>query len=537
MASEQSTTQSTSSVWLGHHHRQGALLALIAIIVILGIFFRVANLDRKVYWHDETYTNMAIAAYTTADVEADLFDGRIITPDAVQTYQQLNPNKTMADVAHRLAIEEPQHPPLYSLLARRWAHIFGTSVTSLRSLSAIFGILLLPAMYWLCLELFQLPAMGWMAICLVAVSPFHVLYAQEARSYSLWAMVVALSSAALLRAMRLNHRRAWGLYALTLSLSFYTILLSVLMAVGHGLYVLVHERCRYSLRVGHYLVAALVAIITFSPWIWVLQRNASSTESVSGWTSQPLQLVDLVKAWAANISRLFFDINLDADDPLIYSAPIIVLLLLLLVYAVQAIWRHAPWQVWTFLLLLGAIPALALIMPDLLLGGRRSAISRYLIPTYLCLQLALAYQLCRQMVAVRLWQQRLWQIITSLIILAGVISCTVSLQADTWWIKKNSHHHPQTARIINQAERPLLVSSNFNVNLGELMSLSYLLDAHVRLQLVQEPAVPQMPTGFSDVFIFNVSPDLKRQIERQQGRQIEPVYESGRLSRLARPEP
>lgn len=43
-------------------------------------------------------------------------------------------------------------------------------------------------------------------MALIAVSPFHVLYAQEAREYSLWTVTILLSSAALLRAMRVKTK-------------------------------------------------------------------------------------------------------------------------------------------------------------------------------------------------------------------------------------------------------------------------------------------------------------------------------------------
>ena len=34
------------------------------IFLVVGVFFRFANLDAKVYWHDETYTSLRISGYT-----------------------------------------------------------------------------------------------------------------------------------------------------------------------------------------------------------------------------------------------------------------------------------------------------------------------------------------------------------------------------------------------------------------------------------------------------------------------------------------
>jgi hypothetical protein len=37
---------------------------LLVIILVLGLFFRFANLDRKVYWSDETFTSLRVSGYT-----------------------------------------------------------------------------------------------------------------------------------------------------------------------------------------------------------------------------------------------------------------------------------------------------------------------------------------------------------------------------------------------------------------------------------------------------------------------------------------
>jgi len=66
---------------------------------------------------------------------------------------------------------------------------------AIRSLSAIISLLVFPGVYWLLPGIWVVN--GWIAIALIAVSPFHILYAQEAREYSLWTVTIALSSAAL----------------------------------------------------------------------------------------------------------------------------------------------------------------------------------------------------------------------------------------------------------------------------------------------------------------------------------------------------
>jgi uncharacterized membrane protein len=90
----------------------------------------------------------------------------------------------------------------------------------------------------------------------------------------------------------------------------------------------------------------------------------------------------------------------------------------------------------------------------------------------------------------------------------------MSSQAEAWWNKGASHYNINRAEIINQASRPLLISSNNSLNPGDLLSLSYLLDSKVRLQLVIEPNIPQVPDGYSDIFVYNTSKELNSKLEK-----------------------
>ena len=173
---------------------------------------------------------------------SQLCNGQEIGIEDLQKYQRLAPEKSLTDTVKSLAIEDSQHPPLYYLMVRLWVQQFGSSVAAIRTLSALISLVAFPCLFWLCLELFESSLVGWVALTLLAVSPIHILFAQEAREYSLWTVTILLSSASLLRAMRLNTTFSWGIYAISLALSFYTFLLSGLVAIGHFVYVLIAEK-------------------------------------------------------------------------------------------------------------------------------------------------------------------------------------------------------------------------------------------------------------------------------------------------------
>ena len=243
------------------------LRLFIIVLLLVGVFFRFVNLERKVYWHDEAYTGLRISGYTKKEFVHQVFNGRVIGVESFKKYQYPNLEKGTMDTINSLAREEPQHSPLYYVMERWWVQIFGNSVAVTRSLSVIISLLAFPLIYWLCWELFYSRLSGWIAVALLSVSPIHVLYAQEAREYSLWTVTILLSSATLLRAMRLGSRQLWSLYAVTVALALYTFLFSSLVAIAHAIYVFAIERFRFSQTVKYYLVGTSVGFIAFTPWI------------------------------------------------------------------------------------------------------------------------------------------------------------------------------------------------------------------------------------------------------------------------------
>jgi 4-amino-4-deoxy-L-arabinose transferase-like glycosyltransferase len=87
------------------------------------------------------------------------------------------------------AVSGSDHPPLHSLLLHGWIAVAGRSEFAVRYLSLWWGVLGLALLYLLG-KLFFDKSTALLATLLLAISPFHVWYSQEARMYSL---AVALS--------------------------------------------------------------------------------------------------------------------------------------------------------------------------------------------------------------------------------------------------------------------------------------------------------------------------------------------------------
>ena len=507
------------------------LRVLIVVVLVLGIFFRFANLGLKAYWIDESYTSLRISGYTETEFIQQVVDGQVRNIKYLQKYQRLNSEKTVVDTVKGLALEEPQLAPLYFVAARFWVQLFGDSVAVTRSMSAVFSLLALPCMYWLCLELFESSLTAWLAVSLLAVSPFQIVYAQEARPYSLLVLMILLSGAALLRGMRLKTNSSWAIYAATVALGFYSHLLFALVVLGHGIYVVISENLRLNKTVIGYLLAASAGFIALSPWTVFLFINAENIHQKIAWQSLSIPLSKLGGTWVLNITRQFFDVGSYSDLPRLYFLlilPVILMILIIVGASFYVLLSQTERRVWLFVMTLTCVTLAIFLLADLILGGMRSLNTRYMIPCYLGMHIAVAYFLAVKMTSpqVTIHLQKLWRLALAALLSIGIISCCIYLPADSWWNKDRSYIHIPIARIINSASRPLLITDLwvYNVDkIGNLLGLSYLINSQTNF-LVLPPRIVEIPQKFNEIFLYNISAEFKNEIEKNTRYETPTIY-------------
>lgn len=523
---------------------------LIIIILVLGLFFRFVNLDRKIYWMDETYTSLRISGYTESEVAQQLLEGQILSLQDLHQYQRINPEKSIVDTVKGLATEEPQLAPLYFILVRFWAQMFGDSVAAIRSFSAFLSVLALPCIYWLCLELFESSLVGWLASALLAISPFQLVYAQEARQYSLWTVAILLSSASLLRAIRINTWRSWGIYAVTVAVGVYSHLFFVLVAIAQAIYVFVINNYRWNKALKGYFLSSIVGIIAFSPWIVVILTNYKQALAMTAAQDTKTPLLYFLKSWLGNLSRNFIDTGFSSGSPfavpwyhLVLPSLSILVITALVIYSLYFLARDSPKRAWLFIFLLIGFTSLVIIIPDLILGRRTSVTGRYMIPSYLGIQLSVSYLLGSKLnptLSVKRFHQ-FWKLILLALLTSGVISCVIISQSQTWWNNLTDTHNRQLAQVINQTSNPLVIQEIDSVppryNVFNLISLSYLLNSEVKFKFIPKNTVTKIPPKFSNIFFMAPSNVLQSGIERDYQTKIEPIdgNPESRLWKLVKP--
>ena len=175
--------------------------------LIIGAGLRLSQLTSKPPWTDEFSTIVFSLGNSFRTVPLD----RAITLDVL--LQPLQPSSAgVLAVVHNL-LSESNHPPLYFMLAHWWMQFWPSAdgistLWAARSLSALLGAASIPAVYGLGWLAFHSRLVSQLAAAIMAVSPYGIFLAQEARHYTLAILWVIVSLGYLVIATRhIQHRK------------------------------------------------------------------------------------------------------------------------------------------------------------------------------------------------------------------------------------------------------------------------------------------------------------------------------------------
>ncbi|MBW4658257.1 MAG: glycosyltransferase family 39 protein [Drouetiella hepatica Uher 2000/2452] len=537
----------------------------------MGIFFRFVNLDRQVFWDDEAFTALRMSGYTAAELQQILYTSEDLSFPEIQKYLAPNLDKGIGDVIQGLALEDPHIPPFYILILRAWVQFLGeagkelcgSSLGVMRSFSAIAGVLSLPAMYWLGLELFRSRLAASLGVALMAVSPFFVVYSQEARAYSFWGLITLASSALLLRTLRQPTKLRWLLYALSVSFGIYTHLFSILVTVGHGIYIFMVERYRFSKNFVSYLLATALGVATFTPWLVILISNARKTEEMvynSDVKLEKAPFLSMISMWIGNISRIFFDVGVGSSDRLndiILLVPIILPCFLLAICSIYFLCKNSSFRTWLFVIALIAVPAVFYVAVDVTQGIKVSGIPRYSVAIFIGIQLAVAFTFST-ILTQKIYESdrllslsnsknfieqethdkknyrttgvvgnyRFWKTLLVIVLSLGVISCMTRIPAKVWWNKgpENTRYVVEISSLIHRSHHPVVMTDDA---LNRVAAFGYELNPGVPIRLVRKGNLPKLPPDPREIFVFRPSEFLRRNIEQIGQGVLRPLPDTG----------
>ncbi|MCT7995777.1 glycosyltransferase family 39 protein [Laspinema olomoucense] len=321
----------------------------LAGILILGTVLRFAQLEAKPVWLDEILTGLFSLGRSYENIPLDA----VLPLAQFIDIFTLNLTASCQQIAQTVATEST-HPPLFFCLTHEWLRGNGDSwIWQARSLSALFGLGAIAAMYGLNRIAFSRQA-GLMGAAAIAVSPFAVYLSQEARHYTLPMLLVILSVSGLIQIQKdLLHRgkvRPWvgitwaifntlGLYSHYFFLLAWVAELFTIFALSLGQY-LHPERLRLEqqsssappkkmvtwLSLGGY---SLLPLLLYLPWLPTLHNHFSRPETdwfkpfEPSWVDSVTPIFQTLAGWVVMV--VTFPVE---NQPLWIVIPSVILMLL-----------------------------------------------------------------------------------------------------------------------------------------------------------------------------------------------------------------
>ena len=186
------------------------------------------------------------------------------------------------------------HPPLFYAVMRLWIAAFGDTDTRSVILPVIFGVVLIPAIYYVGKSLFS-QRIGVLAAGFAALSPALTEFSAVVRPYSLLPLLTLLSTYTLIRGLQRGGVRMWALHALSTVALLYTHNWAWLVAFGEwvsALLVLSSTRTRpSSTRSKEWIATQVVIGIAYLPWVSTLvsqTHHAGHPRSLLNIFSEPI---------------------------------------------------------------------------------------------------------------------------------------------------------------------------------------------------------------------------------------------------------
>jgi uncharacterized membrane protein len=174
----------------------------------------------------------------------------------------------------RYALYDPS-PPLYYVLNHFMIRTFGIGPWALRLLSVIFGILIIPIVFWGMREATFSKIDSLLAMLLIATSSMLIYYSQEARSYVMLAFLSTVSLVLLFRDFQKHDFISLILYSISLLLITFTHRYGYLLITSFFIISILFRKW----RVASINVLFLILIIT---GIFVQFMNSSIIYGPSG---------------------------------------------------------------------------------------------------------------------------------------------------------------------------------------------------------------------------------------------------------------
>lgn len=391
-------------------------LDILALILGLAVFLTITliNAPRASIWFDEAFSAYIsqfsfwdIARYTASDV----------------------------------------HPPVYYWILKLWSGLFGTTDLAYRSLSIVFGAGAITTAFFLTRKLFG-RLIGWVTLLLLIISPMLIRYSDEARMYTLAALIVMAATYVLIKAEETKNRKLWILYGILVSLGmwvhYFTAFAWIAHLCWHGVQVYRKGMGRKAfwkkLFSKEWVIAYSVAVGLFLPWLPFMALQLGIVQGAGFWIG-PVS----VNTPANYFTNVFYYLEHDQVEGWFALALISVLVLLvLLLPKVYKTLKGAQRNSFLLISILAWVPPILLFlvsMPPL----RSSFVERYLLPAIIAFTIFMAVVL---VTGTRRWKPVLRAVPILVVVAMMIFGITNVYKYGNY--NKNTNYHIFTRQVIEQ---------------------------------------------------------------------------------------
>ncbi len=284
------------------------------------------------------------------------------------------------------------HPPFYYWLLKVWTSLFGTTELALRSLSILFGAATTVVTFFLTRKLFG-RRVALTTLLFLVISPMLIRYSDEARMYTLAALIVMSATYVLVKAEETKKKSLWVWYGVLVSLGMWTHYFTALAWLAHWAW-----RGFKVWRKGDtlkqfwkkfftktWVVTYAIAIGLFIPWLPFMAYQLVVVQSAGFW-------IGPVSASTPShyLSSYFY--YLEGNQAQGWWALVIIALAALVIILLPKVYRSLKRDEKRSFML---IAALAWVPPALLIFAslpplQSSFVDRYLVPSVVALSVFLA---------------------------------------------------------------------------------------------------------------------------------------------------
>lgn len=342
------------------------------------------------------------------------------------------------------------HPPFYYWILKLWTGLFGTTDLGYRSLSIVFGAGAITTAFFLTRKLFG-RKVGWITLLFLILSPMIIRYSDEARMYTLAAVIVMAATYVLIKATETNSRKYWIWYGVLVALGMWTHYFIALAWLAHLAW---HGTQIYKKGMGRkafwkklfskeWILTYAVAVGLFLPWLPFMALQLGIVQGGGFW------IAPVTTGTPANyFTNVFY--YLEHDQVQGWLALALITLLVLLVVLLPKVYKTlARPERKTFLL----VSALAWIPPVLLFLAsmpplRSSFVERYLMPSIVAFMIFMAVIL---VVGTRRWKPILRALPILGIVAMMIFGITNVYKYGNY--NKNTNYHIFTRQVIEQIQK------------------------------------------------------------------------------------